>query len=61
MQSMEGIVTIVQEGRFQLLDGGGVSHHVLAFPHGAALSQSSFRPCSMSRLACAWSTRPLMA
>jgi hypothetical protein len=29
MQSIEGIVTIVQEGRFQLLDGDGVSHMLL--------------------------------
>lgn len=26
MQSMDGIVTIVQEGRFQLVDPDGVSH-----------------------------------
>jgi len=26
MRTMEGIVTIVQEGRFQLMDDGGVSH-----------------------------------
>ncbi|MBV8455936.1 MAG: hypothetical protein JO122_04910 [Acetobacteraceae bacterium] len=26
MESVEGIVTIVQEGRFQLLDRNGVSH-----------------------------------
>jgi hypothetical protein len=26
MQSVEGIVTIVQEGRFQLMDDSGVAH-----------------------------------
>lgn len=29
MQSIQGIVTIVQEGRFQLLDSGGVAHHFM--------------------------------
>jgi hypothetical protein len=29
MLSMTGLVTIVQEGRFQLLDDDGVSHHFL--------------------------------
>ena len=49
MLSMTGLVTIVQEGRFQLLDDDGVSHHVSCFPtsgaHNAASeSLSSFRP-----------------
>jgi hypothetical protein len=29
MLSMTGVVTIVQEGRFQLLDDDGVAHHFL--------------------------------
>lgn len=29
MQSMLGTITIVQEGRFQLMDDAGVSHHFL--------------------------------
>ena len=29
MLSMAGVVTIVQEGRFQLLDDDGVAHHFL--------------------------------
>jgi hypothetical protein len=33
--SIAGIVTIVQEGRFQLLDAAGVSHHFILH-HGAA-------------------------
>lgn len=35
MQSIAGVVTIVQEGRFQLLDAAGVSHHFILH-HGAA-------------------------
>jgi hypothetical protein len=35
MRSMEGIVTIVQEARFQLLDQDGVSHLFL-LSHSAA-------------------------
>jgi hypothetical protein len=27
MSKMEGLITIVQEGRFQLTDAKGVSHH----------------------------------
>lgn len=29
MQSMQGVITIVQEGRFQLMDDKGVGHHFL--------------------------------
>ncbi len=36
MQSIQGIVTIVQEGRFQLIDRKGVAHHFL-LSHRAAL------------------------
>ncbi len=35
MTSISGVVTIVQEGRFQLLDGDGVSHHFILH-YGAA-------------------------
>ena len=41
---MEGVVTIVQESRFQLLDDEGVAHHfVLAYTLHRSLS--SFRHC----------------
>lgn len=43
MQSMEGIVTIVQEGRFQLLDGAGVGHMFL-LSHDAPLEPEQLRP-----------------
>ncbi len=33
MPDMEGVVTIVQEGRFQLTDTGGVSHHFVLSRH----------------------------
>ncbi len=33
MPDMEGVVTIVQEGRFQLTDIGGVSHHFVLGRH----------------------------
>jgi hypothetical protein len=36
MRSMEGLVTIVQEGRFQLLDPNGVAHLFL-LAHDAPL------------------------
>ncbi|HEY0183650.1 MAG TPA: hypothetical protein VGC09_12660 [Rhodopila sp.] len=35
MKSIAGVVTIVQEGRFQLFDAAGVSHHFILH-HGAA-------------------------
>lgn len=36
MEAIEGVVTIVQEGRFQLLDRDGVSHLFVLF-HSAPL------------------------
>ena len=33
MPDMEGVVTIVQEGRVQLTDTGGVSHHFVLSSH----------------------------
>ena len=35
MQSISGVVTIVQEGRFQLLDDNGVAH-LFVLHYGAA-------------------------
>lgn len=36
MQRLDGVVTIVQESRFQLIDDDGVAHHFL-LAHGAAI------------------------
>jgi hypothetical protein len=33
---MDGVVTIVQEGRFQLTDEAGVSHHFVLGAHALA-------------------------
>jgi hypothetical protein len=35
-QSMDGVVTVVQEGRFQLTDDRGVSHLFILGPNAAA-------------------------
>ena len=35
-RSMDGVVTIVQEGRFQLTDDAGVGHLFLLSPHAGA-------------------------
>ena len=43
MQSIEGIVTIVQESRFQLIDSKGVAHHFL-LSHKAALEPQQLAP-----------------
>lgn len=43
MQAMDGIVTIVQEGRFQLLDDDGVAHLFL-LGHGAAVEPQQLAP-----------------
>ncbi|MDJ0386889.1 hypothetical protein QMO56_02075 [Roseomonas sp. E05] len=43
MKTMEGVVTIVQEGRFQLTDDGGVSHLFL-LSHDAALEPEQLPP-----------------
>lgn len=46
---MEGVVTIIQESRFQLLDDDGVAHHfVLA--HNAALEPEQLRSLMMRRV-----------
>ena len=36
MASISGVMTIVQEGRFQLLDPAGVSHHFILHHSAAA-------------------------
>jgi hypothetical protein len=38
-RSMTGIVTIVQEGRFQMTDDDGISHLFILSPHAAAETQ----------------------
>ncbi len=43
MPSMDGIVTIVQEGRFQLTDLDGVSHLFL-LSYGASLEPEELNP-----------------
>jgi hypothetical protein len=43
MRSMEGVVTIVQEGRFQLLDDSGVSH-LFILDHSATLEPEQLPP-----------------
>ncbi len=35
-QTMDGVVTLVQEGRFQLTDGRGVSHLFILSPMASA-------------------------
>ena len=39
MPSMEGVVTIVQEGRFQIVDGQGAGHLFVLGPNAAETSQ----------------------
>ena len=36
MADMEGVITIVQEGRFQLTDTAGVGHHFVLSRHALA-------------------------
>ncbi len=43
MESMEGIITIVQEGRFQLCDADGVSHQ-FELSHKAAVEPAQLPP-----------------
>ncbi|HWX47594.1 MAG TPA: hypothetical protein VNZ61_06040 [Roseomonas sp.] len=43
MRTMEGVVTIVQEGRFQLTDDDGVSHLFL-LSHRAAVEPDQLPP-----------------
>ncbi|MFL5288862.1 MAG: hypothetical protein ACJ8AW_49885 [Rhodopila sp.] len=41
--TMTGIVTIVQEGRFQMMDDGGVYHLFLLSPNAAAETEQLTR------------------
>ena len=43
MRTMEGLVTLVQESRFQMMDDRGVYHHFL-LSHGAAAEPSDLGP-----------------
>ncbi len=49
MRSIEGVVTIVQEGRFQLQDVDGVSHHFL-LGHDAPLEPEQLPSLSQRRV-----------
>lgn len=48
MQSIDGVVTIVQEGRFQLLDDDGVGHLFL-LGHAAASEPEQLAPLQHSQ------------
>ena len=39
MRTMDGIVTLVQESRFQLIDDGGIAH-LFVLSHGASAEPS---------------------
>jgi hypothetical protein len=39
LSHMTGLVTIVQEGRFQMTDADGVSHLFILSPHASAETQ----------------------
>jgi hypothetical protein len=56
MLMMTGVVTIVQEGRFQLLDDEGVSHHFL-LKHSAAADPEQL-PALLRRRICVSYTDP---
>ena len=43
MRTMDGVVTLVQESRFQLTDGEGVSH-LFVLSHKAALEPAQLVP-----------------
>jgi hypothetical protein len=49
MRSMQGVITIVQEGRFQLVDDDGVAHHFL-LGHKAALEPEQLPGLLMRRI-----------
>ena len=36
MPTMDGVITIVQEGRFQLVDTAGIAHHFVLSRHALA-------------------------
>lgn len=43
MQRLDGVITIVQESRFQLVDDDGVAHHFL-LGHRAAIEPEQLPP-----------------
>ena len=43
MRTIDGVVTLVQESRFQLIDDGGIGHLFL-LSHGAAAEPSQLGP-----------------
>ena len=43
MQTMDGVITVVQESRFQMRDDRGVYHHFL-LSHGAAAEPADLEP-----------------
>ena len=57
MHSMDGVVTIVQEGRFQLLDDQGVSHHFLLH-YGAAIEPEQLPPLLSRRVRISFVSAP---
>ncbi len=54
MRSIEGVVTIVQEGRFQLQDDEGVGHHFL-LGHDAPLEPEQLPSLSQRRVRVSYS------
>jgi hypothetical protein len=56
MQSMSGVITIVQEGRFQLRDEDGVSHHFV-LRHNAEVDPEQL-PSLLNRRVCVSFTDP---
>lgn len=56
MQSIAGVVTIVQEGRFQLLDANGVSHQFIL--HHSAAADPEQLPGLVNRHVCVSYTDP---
>jgi hypothetical protein len=57
MRSVEGIVTIVQEGRFQLIDDNGVAHLFL-LGYGAAVEPEQLPPLQHAQTRVRVSYRP---
>ena len=46
MQTMDGVITVVQESRFQMCDDRGVYHHFL-LSHGAAAEPADLEPLQL--------------
>ena len=49
MQRLDGVITIVQESRFQLVDDEGVAHHFL-LGHRAAIEPEQLPPLLERRI-----------